>query len=190
MQNVETQYQQMFLTVRFRSGRLPIVWVLWKQKLYFDKVLAMGHWVAPYICQRVTSAVKYMHCKVGLFLLNYADDFLGAEHRDITQMAFDRLGEILQQINLVENENKAVPPTPIIEFLGVTFNSETGTMEVSPHRLQELQQLLDVWLCKSCYTRKQLESLIGKLIFVAVCVRPGRIFICRLLNSLCNTPQV
>ena len=34
------------------------------------------------------------------------------------------------------------------------------------------------------FTRKDLESLIGKLQFVTACVRPGRIFISRLLNAL------
>ena len=112
------------------------------------------------------------------------DDFLRAEHADIAQFAFDRLGEILKKINLVENEEKQVPPTPIIEFLGVTFNSIYGTIEVSPSRLLEVDQLLAVWLCKEKFTRSELESLIGKLQLIAACVRLGRVFVNRLLNRL------
>ena len=58
---------------------------------------------------------------------------MGAEHRDMAQFAYDRLGNVLRLAGLKENDKKAVPPTQIIEFLGVTFNAAKGTMEVSPH---------------------------------------------------------
>ena len=34
------------------------------------------------------------------------------------------------------------------------------------------------------FTKKQLQSLLGKLSFVTACVKPGRLFMARLLNSL------
>ena len=40
------------------------------------------------------------------------------------------------------------------------------------------------WLSKETATLKELQSLIGKLNYVAACVQPGRIFISRLLNWL------
>ena len=162
---------------------------IWAGFYYFDKVLVMGSKSSPYVCQRVTSAIKYIHCKIGLFLLNYVDDFLGAEMAEVANMAYERLGNILAELNIEENTAKAVSPCEVIEFLGVTFNSEKGTMEISPHRLSEILKLLDAWKSKTCFSRKQLESLIGKLQFVAACVRPGRIFISRLLNVLRETPS-
>ena len=162
---------------------------IWEGLWYFGKVLAMGHRIAPYICQRVMDAMHFIHCKIGLFLLNYVDDFLGAETRDLAQLAYDQLGQLLKDLNLVENESKATPPSEIVEFLGVTFNSQKGTMEVSQHHLDELHELLLSWLDKEKFTRTQLESLIGKLQFITACVRPGRVFICRLLNVLRETPR-
>ena len=38
---------------------------VWNGFLYFDRVLAMGHHIAPYICQRVTSALAYIQHKSG-----------------------------------------------------------------------------------------------------------------------------
>ena len=157
---------------------------MWEGLYYFDTVLAMGHRIVPYICQRVTSAIRHVHTMIGLFLLNYVDDFVGAERKELTQFAYDRLGWVLEQVGLPENKSKAVPPSHTVEFLGVTFNSKTMTMEVSGSRLQELDILLQQWLKKFSFVRKDLESLIGKLQFVAACVRPGRVFICRLLNVL------
>ena len=53
-----------------------------KEKIYFDKVLPMGMRKAPYIAQRVTNAIAYIHKKMEFFLLNYVDDFVGAETKE------------------------------------------------------------------------------------------------------------
>ena len=47
--------------------------------IYFDTVLPMGMRSAPYITQRVTNAIAYLHRQMEFFLLNYVDDFVGAE---------------------------------------------------------------------------------------------------------------
>lgn len=43
-------------------------------------------------------------------------------------------------------------------------------------------------MCSS-YTMKQLKSLLGKLFFVTACVKPGSIFMFRLLNALSTFPS-
>ena len=55
---------------------------------------------------------------------------------------------------------------------------------VPSFRITEVQQELQKWLVKSSFTRRKLQQLLGKLSFVSACVRPGRAFMCRLLNAL------
>jgi len=43
---------------------------------------------------------------------------------------------------------------------------------------------LTIWQKSSFFTKKQLQSLLGKLSFVTACVKPGKLFMARLLNSL------
>ena len=69
-------------------------------------------------------------------------------------------------------------------FVGVLFNTETMTIEITPERLCELRALLTTWLNKELASLKEVQSLLGKLNFVAACVRPGRIFISRMLKWL------
>ena len=58
-------------------------------------------------------------------------------------------------------------------------------MSVTPDRLLELQtDLLPKWLTKKSATKTELQSLIGKLAFVSKCVRPGRLFLTRILDTL------
>ena len=69
-------------------------------------------------------------------------------------------------------------------FIGILFDSENLTLTVTPERLMEIKILVNEWLKFEKATLKQLQSLIGKLNFVAHCVKPARIFISRLLNWL------
>ena len=74
--------------------------------------------------------------------------------------------------------------------LGLLVDTAAVTLEVPPSRLDDLQAELKLWQSSTCFTKKQLQSLLGKLSFVTACVKPGRIFMARLLNSLreCTQP--
>ncbi len=64
------------------------------------------------------------------------------------------------------------------------FDSVQMTMSVTQERLSEIRQLVVNWLHRVSATRKQLESLIGKLLFVAKFILPDMLFIARLLDVL------
>ena len=69
--------------------------------------------------------------------------------------------------------------------LGVLFDTVTFTMSVTPACLRELKDdVLPQWLVKKSATKTELQSLIGELAFVCKCVRPGRLFLTRLLDTL------
>ena len=69
-------------------------------------------------------------------------------------------------------------------FIGVLFNTEKMTIEVTPERMTEIRILLRDWLNKEDASIKEVQSLLGKLNFIAACVRPGRIFVSRMLKWL------
>lgn len=71
-----------------------------------------------------------------------------------------------------------------MEFLGVTVDTEKMTLEVTPDRVREISLLVEAWLRKKKSSLYELQSLLGKLHFVATCVRPCRLFVSRLLNWL------
>ena len=69
-------------------------------------------------------------------------------------------------------------------FVGVLLNTQTLTLEITPEGLAEIRLLIIFWLNKSKATLKEVQSLLGKLNFVAACVRSSRVFISRLLQWL------
>ena len=98
--------------------------------------------------------------------------------------AYDELGNLLNSCGLEESEDKATPPSTKMVFIGVLFNTTDMTLSVTPERVQEILDLVEIWLYKPVATLKELQSLSGKLSFVASCVQSSRVFIARLLNWL------
>jgi len=157
---------------------------VWKDGLFLDLALVMGARSAAFLCQRVTDLVKYMAGQEKINILNYLDDLCGVAHPTVAQESFEKLSNLLSVLGLEESMEKSVSPGPVVEFLGVLFNSNTQTMEVTSERISEIRSLIDFWLAKSRATKKELQSPTGKLSFITKCVRGSRIFISRLLFSL------
>ena len=171
-----------FRQIPLDPGDYSLIGYIINGDIYFDKVLSMGMRSAPYIAQRITNAIAYIHRQLGYFLLNYVDDFVGAELRDKIWQAYQALSTILERLGVDTSEDKIVPPTTRLEFLGITFDSETMTMEISQEKLQEIKMELHTWLYKTSARRREVESLVGKLQFMAKCMKPGRIFLARLIQ--------
>ena len=163
----------------------PLLGYSWRDKLFFDVRLPMGLRSAAMACQRFTNAVCFMLSRVGCNVLSYLDDFMGIS---APRTAFDDYaltGSLLQALGLQESSHEACPPSTRVTCLEVLFDTTNFTMSVTPDRLLELQtDLLPKWLSKRSATKTELQSLIGKLAFVSKCVRPGRLFLTRILDTL------
>ena len=170
-------------------GDYSLIGYVINDQLYFDKVIPMGMRTAPYIAQRVTNAIRHIHEQLQFFLLNYVDDFLGAEHKDRIWKAYEFLTQLLRNLRIDTAPEKVVQPTSRIEFLGTIFDSQTMTIEVPPDKMEDIKRELGEWEKKTKASRKEMESLIGKLQFAARCVRAGRVFISRMINWLRGTDR-
>ncbi len=175
--------------IKIDPGDIPVLGFKWQGKIYFDTVLAMGLRSAAYICQRLTSAVKYIFSNMGFEVLNYIDDFGGVENPDKAWEAFAALAELFQLLGLEESAEKAVPPNSCMLFLGIQFDTLAMTMSIDSVRLEQIQTELSKWVFKNVATRKEVESLVGVLNFVAKCVRPARPFMARMFDCLKEMPR-
>jgi len=178
-----------FRQIRVDPGDIHLLSFKWQGLIYSDTVLTMGLRSAAYICQRLTNSVSFICKKDGFEIINYLDDFCGVEHPEDADRAFAYLGNILQYLGIEEAINKASEPSTRSAFLGIWFDTVKMTMEVTPDRLVEINTLTSVWLSKEFATVKEVQSIIGKLNFVAKCVKPARIFISRMLNFLRAMPK-
>ena len=156
----------------------------WEDCFYFDSVLAMGQRNAAMACARTTDAVMHMHHQDGYKGTNYLDDLIGVSLPDEGWEAYDSLGQLLSQLGLLENFDKACPPATSQLVLGVLINTVDGTVSVPDDRMAEIMELVSMWQGKSKSSKTELQSLIGKLQYVTKCVLQSRVFMNRLLETL------
>ena len=171
-----------FRQIPLDPGDYSLIGYVINREIYSDKVLPMGMRSAPYIAQRITNAIAFIHRSLSYFLLNYVDDFVAAELHTRIWQAYNALTQLLENLRVETAKDKIIPPTTRLEFLGIMFDSITMTMEISDEKIREIKQELHAWLFKTTATRREVESIIGKLQFMAKCVRAGRIFLGRLIQ--------
>ena len=169
------------------------VGMVWRGLIFFFVGLAFGLRHSGLNGQRVTDSVSWIVRQQGLEtdhgqqynVVNYVDDLGGVEAtKDRADEAYEKVAFILTDIGLQESKKKAVAPTTCITYLGVQFNSLSMEMSVPPEKITEVKAEILKWLRKTTISKKDLQSLLGKLFWVARVVRYARAFMGRLLNQL------
>ena len=115
------------------------------------------------ICQRTTKAVVYIFKEQRSSAAVYLDDFYGAEYQSLASQVFSQLGQLFQQLGLDSSPEKDTQPSTSMICLGILVDTEAFTLEVPASHLEELQTKLKIWQKSSFFTKKQLQSLLGKL---------------------------
>lgn len=134
--------------------------------------------------QRVSSLCRHFMANMGYVVFNYVDDFIGMESWSEVWGAYNTTGHLLRDLGPAEAVDKAVSPTQLLVCLGTGFDLIHMIMFVPEDKIEDTKHELSGWFQKQWYTRHQLECLIGRLQYLSACVRPGRVFIARLLNLL------
>ena len=168
----------------------PTQWILlgfiWFGLYFIDTRLPMGLRSSPAIFNCFADAVCWIIQTLFNLphLIHYADDFLLASTSN-TNKANNELQTAIaafHHLGIPIAEDKLEGPTTKLTYLGIEINSEDMTIRVPDDKYDELNNLLPKWLYRRKCTKKELLSLIGKLSFICKVVRPGRIFLRRLID--------
>ena len=117
-------------------------------------------------------------------VINYIDDILGIDLPSKIDASFDALRHLLQDLGFQISEKKLEPPTTSLNCLGIMINTETFTMSIPPEKLKEIVDICQQWSHKAYCTKRQLQSLLGSLLYISKCVRASQFFLNRLLEVL------
>ena len=98
--------------------------------------------------------------------------------------SFETLLELLTHLGLTINPKKLVAPSTSLICLGILINTETRTMAVPPDKLDSIINMCSQWKNKKFCSKRQLQSLLGSLLYVSKCVKPARTFLNRMLMLL------
>ena len=118
------------------------------------------------------------------YLIHYLDDFLtmGAANSEECENNLKILVSLCQELGLPLKWQKLEGPAVELVFLGILLDTRRMELRLPPEKLSELKVLIVKWLGRKKGKKRELLSLIGKLSHAAKIIKPGRIFLRRMLN--------
>ena len=138
------------------------------------------------IFHRLTQAVRRMMARKGYDLtIVYLDDFLIiSEYKHVCAEALKTLIQLLRKLGFMIHWGKVVDPTTRITFLGIELDSVSMMLRLPQEKLLLLRQELQSSLSRKRFTKRQLQSLAGRLSWAASVVKGGRVFLRRIFNTI------
>lgn len=152
---------------------------------FIDKKLPFGSKLAPGIFHRISQAIRRMMSRRGFTIVAYLDDFFICEKtKRRCAIALKTLIALLRRLGFCISWTKVFDPCQQIVFLGVEIDSTVLELRLPDVKLNELKQELSDFELRSRVTKKQLQSLAGKLNWASAVVRGGRVFLRRIINGI------
>ena len=171
----------------------PLLGIHWQDLFYVDKVLPFGLRSSPFLFNRLAEALAFIayhnfHIKD---LLHYQNDYLLIQPSSSLSKASTTFSTLLSVftglgIPLAEGDDKICPPSTVLSFWGIEFDTVCGELRLPAAKLGELKLELSAWLVKSSCSKQELLSLAGLLSFAPKLVLPGRMFVRRLFNAVAD----
>ena len=151
---------------------------------YFDTCVPFGYRHGSAIFQRLTDAIRYIMATKNYHITNYIDDLVGNATVSKANAAFECLCDLLVDLGFEVSKKKLVRPATTCICLGVEINTREFTVSIPEEKLREIINLCKSWLGKQTCTKKELQSLLGSLLYITKCVRVSRVFLNRMLDLL------
>ena len=161
----------------------------WGGGYYLDVAVAFGWTHGSSAFQMTSDAIVHIMSKENCKIFAYIDDYVIVSAENDAWRHFDKLSALLTELGLPMNENKRSPPTRVITCLGITIDLDNNSLSIVASKLQEIYQECYQVMSKKTLTRRQFQSLLGKLIYLHKCIKPARIFINRILSLFRNNPH-
>ena len=152
---------------------------------YMSTVLPFGLRSSPKLFNDFADATQWIMLNNGTsFVDHYLDDYitLGPPDSSVCHKNLDIMLETCTQVGFAVNPSKVKGPATVLEFLGIIIDTDTMELRISDERLSSVMDELEKWRMKKKGRKRDILSLIGKLVFVSKVVRSGRSFVRRLIE--------
>jgi hypothetical protein len=176
--------QHAFRLCPVRKVDWPLLCFYWNNAFYVDTRLPFGSRSSPGIFNNFADALCWILISKGIrWLVHYLDDFLfSAPTPDLAKEWMDTFIHIFSEIGVPIAKEKTIGPATRVTFLGIEIDTVQQCIRLPEDKLSGLLTLLKHWEDKKKCTKRELLSLIGSLSFAAKVVKPGRIFLRRLID--------
>lgn len=149
-----------------------------------DQRLPFGGSKCPEIFNRITQSVRAIMKKKGFSaIVVYLDDFIViARSYEECRVALETLLKLLRELGFAINYKKIEGPTQTLVFLGINLDSKSMTISVPMEKIADIKISLRQFMSVKKVTKRQIQSLAGKLNFLTQCIYGGRFHMRRLFD--------
>ena len=171
----------------FRSCPLdwPLLNVAWEGEFFMEISMPFGARASSSSMQRIADAITHILAARGVIAHMYLDDIVvvtATEEEGHRQ--YQIVKQLLDNLGLPEATEKKQSPATKVRWLGIMVDTIDMSLSIPADKLANTLALVDAYASRDSINRKQLQSLIGKLLHIAKCIRPARLFVARLLTAL------
>lgn len=138
----------------------------------------------------MSNVVVHVMAQRGHKVLAYLDDYAAAEASPIkAQASFDAFLHLAEYLGLKLAANKCIPPATRVEWLGYLVDTQQMTVSIPEVKLHETLKECARWMLRTRANTKMIQSLVGRLIFLANAITPARKFVTRIIGTLKAMPD-
>ena len=167
----------------------PLLNITWDGNYYTEISMPFGARASSSSMQRIADAIVHILSQRGVVAHMYLDDIVvvtADEQEGLRQYAIVR--DLLAELGLPEATEKTQMPANKVRWLGISIDTNEMSLSIPHDKLENTLTLVDAFAARRSINKKQLQSLIGKLLHIAKCIKPARIFVARLLSALRDMP--
>ena len=168
-----------------RSSQWGLLGYCWQGQFFLDTRLPFGSRSSPFLFNNFADLLLWILVAVGgiTYIVHYLDDFfLCAPSAGECQVHMDTVVSLFTELGVPLAEDKSVGPATSVCYLVIEIDSKAQVVRLPADKFTELLAALHLWRRKKKCTKRELLSLIGSLSFASKVVKPGRMFLRRLIN--------
>ena len=177
--------QHAFRLCPVRKADWPLLCYLWMGWYFVDTRLPFGSRSSPAIFNNFADVLTWILSYIGgiLYVVHYLDDFLiCAPDTELCHEWMEKFVSIFIDIGVPIADDKTVGPSTKITYLGIEIDTTSQCIRLPKEKYSALLVLLKDWQDRKKCKKRELLSLVGSLSFAAKVVKPGRIFLRRLID--------
>ena len=114
----------------------------------------------------------------------HLSSFIKADTLANCAAALNKTIKLLRKLGFQINWNKVVDPCTKLTFLGIEIDSVEMCLRLPHDKLVKVREELALFQKRKRASKKQLQSLAGKLNFCASVVYGGRVYSRRIINTI------
>ena len=169
--DIHSAYYGMSLHPQF----MPYCCIRYKGKVLAATVMLLGLNIAPRIYTALTEVVVGILRGLGLRIIRYLDDFLGASPPLLAEIHIKIEVSILNSFGFYVNFKKSqLIPTTILRHLGLIIDVERRVFKIPLEKVVDIRNFCHAAISKESLRLVSLQRLIGKIIAVKRAFRPVR----------------